>query len=128
MRRPVDEERGDRAEQQAGQHRALAELQQPPVDDAGVVQGRVADLGRARPGRSEGIVDEAARPRRGVGHDRQHDRRVVRSRDRAERLRADDEADVEQTGTIAGTGRIESSSGKRPKTQSRKISTPVASE
>ena len=80
----------------AGQRRALAEHVQPVVDQPGVAQGLLAHLGGGGAGRGQGVVDQPGSPGGEVGDDRRDHGRGVQPRRRLERLRPDQQPDVEQ--------------------------------
>ena len=95
---PVDHEAGDGAENDADEHRALPEQLQAVVDDAAVGECAEAELLGTGAGRGQRVVDQPGGPLRQARDHGQHDGRGVAPGADVERLRADDQADVEQHG------------------------------
>jgi hypothetical protein len=93
---PVDDERGDRAEDQAGEHGPAADQLHAVIDHAGAHELVVAELSGRGAGGGERAIDLGLTPGCDVRDDRQHHRWRMARRRGLERLSADHETDEQQ--------------------------------
>src|SRR5579862_22148 len=92
----IDDENGDRAQNDAGESGATAQDLEPLIEHADLRELVEANRANTRAGRAERTVDLAFTPSRDLRHQRQNDRRRMALGRFLERLRADQHADIKK--------------------------------